>query len=319
MTNKKKAKSKIDVEIEILEMQRKLLRYEGADKIVSSHEKFAEVKKEQEMDTAAYRMRSDISKLDEMTGGFRLGTLNIVSGPTGEGKTTWMQTLTSNFAIQTIPAVWFSFEVMPAEFFEKFGNTLPLFYLPRSIPENSSVDWITLRIIEAQAKYKTKAVFIDHLHYLSEMQGLATQDKTSFLIGDIMRRLKRVSIMLEVGIFLVAHVKSDSGNYQQIKKYYTKDDIRDSSFVKQEADTVMMIWRKRRENKENDVGWEYTENAMLGLDKNRQAGKIGFVKLEHINHKFYGEGTRNGITIIQGEETRIEGHEEKNAQGEIGF
>ena len=288
----KQVKSKTDREIEILEQQKNLLGYMGSDKIISSHEKFEEIKKAEQADKINFRIMSGISFLDEMIEGFRLGTVNVVSGPTGEGKTTWAQTLTSNFSKQGINSVWFSFEVMPAEFFSKFGNNVPLFYLPKEMPEQTNLSWMRQRILEAQAKYNAKVVFIDHLHYLSEMQGLNTQEKTSLLIGDIMRKVKKMANDLEIAIFLIAHLKSEAGGQAQITKCYTKDDIRDSSFVKQEADTVMMIWRKRERGsppgaQDIDVNWHYSENtAILNFDKNRRTGKIGFVLMSHENQKF---------------------------------
>jgi len=101
----------------------------------------------------------------------------------------------------------------------------------------------------------------------------------------LMRKLKRISIDLEIVIFIIVHVKTDAGNQAEIKKYFTKDDIRDSSFVKQEADSVMMIWRKRAKT-QNEIGWEYTNNAILNLDKHRRTGKVGFIKLLNTNGRF---------------------------------
>ena len=201
--------------------------------------------------------------------------------------TTLAQTLTRRFADNKIPCAWFSFEVMPREFFKKFGNEVPLFYLPKEIPENSNnIQWIRERIIEAQAKYKAKIIFIDHLHYLQDMQNIASRNNTSLYIGDILRKLKRISINLEITIFLIVHVKTDAGNQAEIKKYYTKDDIRDSSFVKQEADTVSMIWRKREKDNKSEVGWIQTAQAILNIDKHRRTGVVGFVKLTHENGYF---------------------------------
>lgn len=282
-----RAKEKIDLEIELLQEKQKFLKYEGLDRIISSHEKSEELKQLLEADKLNPKILSKIPALDELLEGFRIGTVNIVSGPTGEGKTTWTQTLTRSFSSQGINSVWFSFEVMPAEFFSKFGQNVPLFFLPKEIPENSNnVIWLRNRILESQAKFNTKIVFIDHLHYLQDMQGLSGKDNASLYIGDLIRKLKRLSINLEIAIFLVVHVKTDAGNQAEIKKYFTKDDIRDSSFVKQEADTVMMIWRKRKKA-DNEVGWEYSNSAILNLDKHRRTGKVGFVKLTHQDHQFH--------------------------------
>ena len=106
-----------------------------------------------------------------------------------------------------------------------------------------------------------------------------------------MRGLKRFAMGAQVIIFLIVHVKSESGSANFKHQYYTKDDIRDSSFVKQEADTVMMIWRKRKKA-DNEIGWEYSTASMLNLDKHRRTGKVGFVKMEHKEHIFYESTSR---------------------------
>ena len=283
---------KIDIDIALLEEKKKLLGYAGMDRVISSEEKNRELLGELAAGKEAPKFLTKIPLLDDIVEGFRVGTVNVVSGPTGEGKTSYLQTLTKNFAEAGIRSAWFSFEIMPSEFFSRFGDSIPLFYLPKEIPEKSNtMSWIRERILEAQAKYDAKVVFVDHLHYLQDMQGLSGMDNTSLYIGDIMRKLKRLSISLEIAIFLVVHVKSDAGNQAELKKYYTKDDIRDSSFVKQEADTVMMIWRKRKKA-DNEIGWEYSTASMLNLDKHRRTGKVGFLKMEHKDHIFYESTSR---------------------------
>ena len=285
---------KIDEEIAEVDDLKRLLKYTGDDRIISSHEKYADLKKDEKPEKT---FLTGISEIDDILDGFRVGTVNIVSGPTGEGKTTFTQTLTRKFSEQGIHSVWFSFEVMPREFFQKFGETIPLFYLPKEIPENSSnTTWLKERIKEAQAKYGAKVVFIDHLHYLQDMQNISIQKNTSLYIGDLLRKLKRLSISLEVAIFLIVHVKTDAGNESHVKKYYTKDDIRDSSFVKQEADTVSMIWRLK-EKTNNEVGWQYISQSLLNIDKHRRTGKVGFVKLTHENGQFR-QASENEVSRI---------------------
>src|SRR3990167_8965567 len=193
---------KIDQEIEQNELRQKLFKYQGEDRVISSHEKQAELELAKK-DQPTFSVKTQIPALDGYFEGIRLGTVNVVSGPTGEGKTSWLQTLTQNFAEQKINSVWFTFEVMPEEFFEKFNGNVPLFYLPKEIPESQNThQWLKERIIESQAKFDTRIAFIDHLHYLQDMQGLAGQNNASNYIGDLMRKLKRISIDLEIVIFI---------------------------------------------------------------------------------------------------------------------
>lgn len=277
--------SKTDIELKIVQEKQRLLNYEGIDKIVSSEEKAREISKQRELEKRHPKMMSDIPTLDTMIEGFRLGTVNVISGPTGEGKSTFTRTLVKNLS-EYNPTL-FSFEDGVEETFEHYGVNVPIFYLPNEIPENSNnIRWIRERILEAQAKYNSKAIFIDHLHYIQDMQGLGDQMNASLLIGDIMRKLKLLAGTLRIAIFLVAHTKTESQSKAELKKYFTKDDIRDSSFVKQEADTVMMIWRMRKKSTINEIGWEYTNHAILNLDKHRRTGKVGFVKLNHFEGLF---------------------------------
>ena len=97
------------------------------------------------------------------------------------------------------------------------------------------------KIKEAREKYGIRAVFIDHLHYLLD---LGQVKNPSLEIGTVIRGLKRLAIDHDVIIFLAAHTTKLKDD-----KVPTADDIRDSSFVGQESDCVMILWRvKNLEN-----------------------------------------------------------------------
>ena len=66
----------------------------------------------------------------------------------------------------------------------------------------------------------------------------------------------------------------------------TIDDLRDSSFVAQESDIVMMLWRNKERDNTNPVGYRYTNDAVLTVEKNRRTGKLGYVKLSFNNGRF---------------------------------
>ena len=124
------------------------------------------------------------------------------------------------------------------------------------------------------AKYNCKVVFIDHLHYLLEMQKMAEAKSISLLVGMMMRELKKMAVNHNLTIFLVSHMR---------KLMYDKlpelDDLRDSSFIAQESDLVLFLKRK----KDGDI---YTNNATLRVSKNRRNGKLGDIKLSLTNGQF---------------------------------
>jgi len=276
---------KLDSEIALHTKKMGLLAYKGEDRMISSEEKLKLILEEQ-ANHPKVLLKTNLPTLDLLFDGFRLGTVNVISGPTGEGKTTFLQTLTQSFWQNNIKCAWFPFEGIDSEFFEKFPE-LPTFYLPREVPESgNSMAWLKDKVLEAQAKYDTQVVFIDHLHYLKDMQNVSGTDKLSLYIGDLMRQLKKFAMEAGVCVFLIVHVKSDAGVVNSRHIYYTKDDIRDSSFVKQEADSVMMIYRARKKTDTKASGWEYTNEAVLNVDKNRRTGKVDFIDLVYYNGRF---------------------------------
>ncbi len=255
-------------EKELIEYENKLFKaqqYAGEDRVVPISEAIGEL----DLGKEKYQLFSKIPQLDKIVGGFREGQIIVISAQTGQGKTSFLQTLTENFNEKCL---WFTYEVGLEEFIEKFSE-LPAFFLPRQLKQNS-LTWLENRIIEAKAKYGCKVVFIDHLHYLLEMQKMAEAKSISLLIGMMMRELKKMAIRHEVIIFLVSHMK---------KVMYDKlpdiDDLRDSSFVGQESDIVIFL-KRRKENE------EYTNQATLKVAKNRRTGKLGNIKLIYHNNKF---------------------------------
>ena len=92
--------------------------------------------------------------------------------------------------------------------------------------------------MEAHFKYNTRIFFIDHLHYLID---IARVKNPSLDIGTIVRRVKRFAVDNDFIMFLLAHVsktESDNVSYR---------DLRDSSFIAQESDTVIMVKRTPEE------------------------------------------------------------------------
>ena len=276
---KDKVKEVIGDNFKNIEKKSELVRlqnYDGEDRVISSKE--AKVIAAENAGSAGIFTR--LSKLDEIIGGFRHGQLVVLSAPTGQGKTQFLQSLTYDFAEQDVNSLWFSYEVGLEEFLARFGGEVPAFYLPRKI-KGSSMEWLREKIYEGIAKYRTEVVFVDHLHFLLEMGDLANAKSTSILIGMLMRELKKLAIETNTIIFLVAHMKKN-----QLDQVPSIDDLRDSSFVAQEADLVMMMWRHRIKDKESPTGYTDTNESRVLVEKNRRSGKKGYVKLILENGRF---------------------------------
>ena len=257
--------------------------YEGEDRVLHS----ADIKKaleEERFFKPSLQIFSQIPKLDETIGGcFNPGQLVVVSGQTGRGKSSLLQTLTFNFAEQGIKSLWLSFELTYQDLFKKFdftGLPLPEFYLPKAI-KYQDMKWLRDRLIESIAKYGTKVMFIDDLHSLLPFN---CQDNTTEIANRI-RLLKSLALEFEIVIIVAVAVKRE---LQDIVP--SENDLRDSSVIGDRSDLVIFIWRKTekqtKEQKENE-GLKFKGNeSVLYVAKNRPTGKRDFVPLNYISGIF---------------------------------
>lgn len=268
-------------EEELTENVKKILEnYHGEDEVIDIYKAREEFLKENKIEKV---MPSKIPTLDNfLGGGFRKGNLITISAPTDSGKTVFAQTLTKNFSENEIFSLWFSYEVPQREFIERFNQeTLPCCCIPKNLINNDMI-WVERKIVEAIVKYNIKIVFIDHLHYLLKMNG---KDNVSFAVGEIMRSLKKIALKYKIIIFLIAHITKT-----RPEVVITISDLRDSSFIAQESDIVLMLWRKTKEKsnyEKYNEGITYLDEAVLLIEKNRFNGKKGSITLLHKDKCFY--------------------------------
>jgi archaellum biogenesis ATPase FlaH len=210
---------------------KKLREYNADDRVVTSHEMKLAFSKEADN---VVDVKSLIPGIDQACEGFRDGELIVISGPPKNGKTLLAQSFTVNFCKQNHFPLWFTFEVPARQFLDQFKDPLPLIYMPQKLKPRA-MDWFEDRVFESFEKYHTRIIFIDHLHYLVD---LARQTHVSIEIGTIIRQLKTLAVNGNFVIFLLCHTKM--GKQDGTLSY---ESIRDSSFISQESDTVIMIKR----------------------------------------------------------------------------
>jgi hypothetical protein len=210
--------------------EKNLREYSGDDQVISSVEMALKLK---ESPDSVIKVKSLIPSLDQAIEDFRAGELIVISGPTKNGKTLLAQTLTANFVKQQHFALWLTYEVPARQFLSQFPE-LPLLYLPQKLKAHA-IPWLEERIWESFLKYHTRIVFIDHLHYLID---LARMRNPSIEIGQVIRRLKTLAVDSGFIIFLLCHTTKGKGD-----DHLSYESIRDSSFVSQESDSVLMIKR----------------------------------------------------------------------------
>lgn len=252
----------------------KIVGKEDKHPIISSHE--LKLRLEQEPKKSLVQVRSKFPTIDKNCENFQDGELYVVSGPTKQGKTTLCQSFTKNFAEQQYFSLWFSYELPPRQFISCFEDDIPLFFVPDGL-EARSMDWVEGKILDCLAEHNTRIVFIDHLHFLFE---LIQRGNISLTIGNVIRRLKNLAINHKLIIFLLCHTTKASYGDDNV----TYSSIRDSSFVAQEADCVIMI--KRTSANEGQVKIEF----------HRRTGCFDVVLpiIKHGKH-FYEAGENYGV------------------------
>lgn len=239
-------------------------------------------------------VKTNIGLLDNIIDGFQEGRLYILSAQTKQGKTTMAQTLMHELGKQNKASVIFSYEMSWREVAQIFGEMdksdnvkteLPV-YVPTELHRGGGelqYQWLYEAIAKAKAEKGISLAVIDHLHFLLPLKDFRN---TSFLLGGIVREIKRIATALRIPIILIAHTKKIDDD--RIPDWTS---IRDSSFITQEADVVLMMYRVKnneapRKVTEATTQPVYTDKTVLSVELNRMGGKTGKVIFKHNGAKF---------------------------------
>jgi replicative DNA helicase len=255
---------------QLLRLQEVAAAYNGEDKLVSS----LEIAERMQTRPPQQFFKTGFSGLDKILGGFLPKQLIVISAATKSGKTSFCIDITSH--LKAYNPVWLPFEESAEELIQKFldrKESPPLFYTPERMIGNTLM-WVEKKIIEAKAKYDSKVCFIDHLHFIVPFSA----ERQDLAIGQTMRELKRMAKQWNVVVVLIAHLKKTKMDTQA-----DLEDLRDSSFIAQEADTLLMLWRQtKRENGRVVI----TNNVNVSVQANRRTGRTGNVQMVFNNGRF---------------------------------
>lgn len=282
---------------ELYEKEKLLSEYAAADKVIAAED----LKKIlAETESSVFTTPTGVESLDRILENVEAGELVIVTGPTGEGKTTLLMSITRNMALAGHNTVWFTLEVTPRQFIKKLDmsdGALPLFYIPQAGFDDTDIayvkawetryrrkytllDWIEDRIIEAKVKYDTKesvlkAVFIDHLQMIYSTETF--KQNVSLEIGDLAGQIKSLALHYNLTVFLIAHCKDpQEGSPREPRK----QDIRDSGLISRAADIILGVWRIPNSSDGHETVLkqiaEEDNKAKVKIMKNRRTGKLGY-------------------------------------------
>lgn len=244
--------------------------YRGEDKVIPFSDVVARIKSSVD----DFKIFTGWEKFDALIKGFRLQQSVVVSALTKSGKTSFLMDMTSRLG--DYHPIWFSFEQSIDELISislERGIEPPKAYTPESLMGNT-IEWVEKKIVESIAKYDTKIVFIDHLDFIVPLNG----DNHHLQIAKTMRELKGLAKKWDILIFTVCHLQKAKMDTQP-----TLEDLRGSSSIGQEADTVILLWR---EMKREDGQVQITNNVNVSVQANRRYGSTGNVKFVYDNGKF---------------------------------
>jgi replicative DNA helicase len=261
---------------ETIDKELTLSSYEGEDRVVSLKEILVQKYAGRER---LKPVQSGLASLDKaLDGGFYPGQLVVVSGISGHGKTTLCQTFTQSLMEKSILPLWFSYEMEEQEFADKIHlDYHGHIFMPLALKDKTSA-WIEDRVIEANVKHDVKAVYIDHLHFLV---GLIARQNMSMVIGQVVRDLKRIAVTRRMIMFLVCHTMKTRDQDGELGL----GSIRDSSFIEQEADTVLYVWRHPEDK----------SLTVCKIAKNRRRGIIDIkipLTLNRMENRYYEKSNR---------------------------
>lgn len=218
---------------------------------------------------------------EAILGGSTPGDLIIVSAPTGEGKTSFCQSLTFNFLKDNKKVLWFSYEVLMSYLWKKFesmGTKAEDFVFAPFKHTTGNVGWIEKKVKEAKQKFGVKVVVIDHLGFLMPKmsQNDISRNYAAYLT-QVVREIKTLAVQEEIIIILPVHMrKTDSPDI---------NDIRDASGIAQEADLVFIMERIKNEGDAALTSY-YSQYTKISLVKNRKTGKSVVGKFHMISERF---------------------------------
>jgi len=213
-------------------------------------------------------------------GGVRAGDLIVVTGLSGDGKTTLCQNISVNLSKAGNSCLWFSYEVLIDNVYAKFKemgcDTKALkIFTPKQMT-SGNLEWVEQKIKEGVDKYNSKFIFIDHLDFLAPKKKIKSEEQYRIVMGEIIKELKDIAINLEITIFLVAHVNKVYGRAVEMQ------DMAECSKIYKLADIVMSASRNSFYKK--DISGQkilvYGNNSTARFLKNRPTGQC--VSMDYI-------------------------------------
>lgn len=214
---------------------------------------------------------------DAMGGGTPIGSSIVVAAMAGEGKTTFMQSLSYHVAKQGVKCLWFSYEENVNAIWNRFVamglNEKHLLFAPMDLEDNK-IDFIERAIRQYKKKNEFFFVFIDQLSHLAPKVDGKTNINTlnnnfSLYLGIMSNQLKDIAMKYGI-VNVVAHQLGRSG------------ELAYSDMVRHAPDKVIYLEREKANGGED----KFTDKTFMKMNKNRPIGTSPIIPMRVINSRF---------------------------------
>lgn len=195
--------------------------------------------------------------LDRMTMGLAPGEVTVIGGATSNGKTAVALNIAADVAMQGRTVLFVTLEMTHEEvgvrLMKIMGDKFDQYMGNIFLQKNDELNWRSVDGLMRKAKEEAgvSLVVIDHLHYFTrELQNTAED------LGNITKEFKKNAIRHKLPVILISHTRKASDSNT------TKtgiNDLRGSSYIAQDADIVLMVYRNR----------DFPDDIFVSLEKNR--------------------------------------------------
>ncbi len=238
------------------------------------------------------RVMSGFPSLDKITGGFRPGTVNVIAGRPGAGKTSFALNVAYNAAVKYNKRVLFySLE----ESKDEIQSKIALFASKNSLDTAKDLIFIDdrtgpyeevqLTLRKGIEEIHPDLIIVDYLELLTPVEKDYKRERA--IVASFLRTLAteyKAPVIVLKQLSRGLEFNSDKANLDEVTYY-------GHNTVVQESDVVIIIWWEGYTSKSREVHLASSRNVHLDVAKNKFGdGDVGaVVKLERAKCKYYEE------------------------------
>lgn len=210
-------------------------------------------------------LKSGFTSIDRMVMGFVGGQVTIIGARTSHGKTQFVVNIAWRLALAGKQVMYVTLEDTKRQLngrFQLIGKQ-PLKNLPIMVQRPERLDVAALdKIMALASTNRCELVIVDHLHYL-----VPRGDNQANVVGEISRQVKSMAKQYDLPVLMPAQMNREGSKSDDLSMYH----IKDSGYVEQDADVVLLLQRGDPDGK-SDLA---PNELLVKMVKNRTRGMNG--------------------------------------------